>query len=413
MSKIVVENDWNYRVVVYPIVVFVTLFLIWASFSSVDEQVRGEGKVVPSSQSKVLQHLEGGIVEEIYAKEGQRVKKGDFIYKLKNSNTSSDSKQKEIELNALKYKKTRLQALINFDKKFTSESKNEMDIFNSQMQNFNEELSILQNTLDQNRLEKKKKLSHLKNLQSELKIAKENLSIVKKLLKKGAASKQQYLTEMAKYQSLITEISELKSSIPIIKQKIKTALTKTKSLKSEKKSKWLKELSQVDLQIEKLTQSNIASSDRESRKVVISPVNGIVKKLYFHTIGGIIKSGDKIAEITPMDDVLVIESKIKTNDRGQIWVDQNVSVEITAYNYAKYGLLKGKLVSISPDSFIDRNGESYYQVKIKAKDYKFAQDKPIMPGMVAMVNIKTGSKTIMEYILKPLKDIGKNALSEK
>ncbi len=413
-----IEKRWNYHLVVWPIVVMMTLFLVWASVSDVDELVHGMGKVVPSSQKKVLQHLEGGIVEKIYVQEGERVKKGDPIYKLKNSSSKSDSVEKEIALRSLLIKEDRLKAQIAFKNDFdvnntSPQANNEKAIFANEMQNYHEQKSILQDDLDQNRLEKKRKSERLKNLRSQLKTQKENVSILQRLVKKGAASKKQYLAELAKSQSLITDINEIKNSIPIITQKIKSSLTKTKKLKSEKRTSWLKELNEVTLKIEQLTQKKLATKDREVRKVITSPVNGIVQKLYFHTIGGIVRPGDRVAEITPVDDNLIIEAKIKTNDRGNIAIDQNVSIAITAYSYTRYGLLHGKLISISPDSFIDQKGNNFYQVRVKADHYAFAPDKPILPGMMANINIKTGKKTIMRYLLKPLKDIRQNALTEK
>jgi HlyD family secretion protein/adhesin transport system membrane fusion protein len=127
----------------------------------------------------------------------------------------------------------------------------------------------------------------------------------------------------------------------------------------------------------------------------------------------VVKPGDRIAEITPIDDKLIIEAKIKSSDRGQIVEGQKASIAITAYSYTKFGMLDGELLSISPDSFIDKNGGSFYHVKIKADKQDIAKDKPIMPGMVANVNIITGKKTIMRYILKPLKDITTNSLHEQ
>ncbi len=419
-DEITISKEWNYKLVVVPIMLFVIFFILWSYFSEVDELVRGEGKIIPSSQTKILQHFEGGIIEKIYIKEGDRVKSGDAIYKLKNASSKSDTKQKEIELKAFVLKKERLKAQIEFKKSVVfdtddkSSTKNEESIFTSEMKNFIQQRSIFQDRLDQNRLEKKQLNSKLANLNVELKIAKENLSILENLLKKGAASKKQYLAELSKKQALVTQLSDIKSSIPIIQQKIKESITKIKTYKSEKKSLWLKEITEVSTKIKKLQEKNRADGDREERKIVTSPVNGVVKKLNFHTIGGIIKSGDKIAEITPVDDSLVIEGKIKTIDRGQVYVGQDVSIEITAYNYAKYGLLEGQLISISPDSFISQDGtSSYYKVKVKANNYSFAKDKPILPGMIANINILTGKKTVLKYLIKPLKDIGRVALSEQ
>jgi HlyD family secretion protein/adhesin transport system membrane fusion protein len=409
------ERSWNHRIVTLPIMAFMAVFIVWSIFSEVDEVVRGDGKVIPSSQTKVIQHLEGGIVDSIYVKEGQNVKKGDPIYRLKNASSQANSKKKEISLVSLSAEHKRVQAQVDFKdiSQLVDLDDSQRDIFRQEMQNFDDEISGLKDKLSQSKLEKKQKSSRLKNLRNELKTASENLKISKSLLEKGAASKKQYLAELSKKQSLQTQISDIKSSIPIIDQKISEANNKIKSFRSQIKSKWLKKLSEIETKIKQLKEDKSAQKDRESRKVVTSPVNGIVQKLYFHTMGGIVKPGDRIAEITPVDDKLIIEAKIKTIDRGQVIVGQDVSIAITAYNYAKFGLLEGKLLSISPDSFSDKNGMSYYEVKVKADKYNFAKDKPILPGMVADINILTGKKTIFRYILKPLKDISKNALHEQ
>ena len=409
------------RKVVYLIVAVVTSFLVWAYYAKVDEVVRGSGKVIPSSQTKIIQHLEGGIIEKIFVKEGDKVKKGDPIYRLKNAFSQSDLKIKEIELFSAKMEQKRLQAQIDL-KKEVNFSKDELvkkivqdqvEIFKNEMKKFYEQSSILENQLFQARLEKKKSEEKLSNIRAELRIAEENLRIIKKLKNKGAASKQQYLSELAKKQNFVTEVSDLVSSITILKQKILEASTKIYKHKSEAKAKWLKELNEVNLKIQKLKQKSVADEDREKRKVVTSPVDGIVKKLYFHTIGGIIKAGDRLAEITPVDDSLIIEAKIRTNDIAKVWLNQKVSIEITAYNYSKYGMIEGKVVYISPDSFTDRDNSMYYIVKVKADHYEFAKDKPIVPGMVANINILTGKRTIMEYLLQPFMDVSKHAFTEK
>ncbi len=414
------ESHFNHRLVTVPIMILMSLFLVWSIFTQVDEVVRGHGKVIPSSQTKILQHLEGGIVEKIFVKEGQKVKKGDPIYRLKNAMFDSDSNKKAISLLAYKAKRERLKAQIGFEKLIFSEdieeammAEDEKNIYNQEMQHYHDELSTLQDKLKQSKLEKKQKAQRLENLKNELKTANENLSISKKLLKQGATSKKQYLTELSKKQALSTQISSLKSDLPIAQEKISESKNKIKSFTSQTKAKWLKKLSEVETKIKQLSAEEHAQNDREARKVVVSPVNGVVKKLYFYTIGGIVKSGDRIAEITPIDDTLIIEARIKTNDRGQVMVGQKVSIEITAYNYAKFGLLSGELISISSDSFVDKNGGDYYEVKVKADKHGFSSDKPIMPGMVANINILTGKKSIMRYLLKPLKDISRNALHEK
>ncbi len=148
------------------------------------------------------------------------------------------------------------------------------------------------------------------------------------------------------------------------------------------------------------------------RKDIVSPVNGVVNKLYFNTVEGIIKPGDNIAEITPVEDKLVIEAKIKSSDRAQIWNNQKVSIEITAYDFSKYGLLEGRVVSISPDSTEDKLGNRYYMLRVKADTLGFDEDSQILPGMVANINIITGKKSVLRYLIKPLKDIAQNSFKE-
>ncbi len=413
------ESGWNHRIVTIPIMVIVVLFLIWASVSEIDELVRGKGRVIPSSQTKIIQHFEGGIIDKIYVKEGQKVKKGDPLYRIKNEKSKAASKKQEIKLLSLLAKEQRLKAQsdfqsdVNFSKEIPKDFvESEKGIFDEEMKHFHDDKKALEDKLSQAKLELKQKEQKLANIKKEYQTAKENLSITKKLIVQGAASKKQYLNELSKTQSLRTQMSNLQSEIPIVKEKISEVKNRINSYKSETKSKWLKALADIQTKIKELKEEKSAELDREKRKVVVSVVDGIVKKLYFHTIGGVVKPGDRIAEITPIDDKLIIEAKIESKDRARVVEGQKVSIAITAYSYTKYGFLDGKLLSISPDSFIDKNGQSFYQVKVQANNENFAKDKPILPGMVANINILTGKKTIMEYLLKPLKDIMINSLHE-
>jgi HlyD family secretion protein/adhesin transport system membrane fusion protein len=232
------------------------------------------------------------------------------------------------------------------------------------------------------------------------------------LLKKNVISRKNYLSELSKKQKYVTEIQELRSNIPIVEQEIEESEKKLKNVNSEILSKNLKQLSEVKLDIKQIEEKYKASLDREQRKFIISPVNGVVNKLYFNTLEGIIKPGDNIAEITPIEDALIIEAKIKTSDRAQIWSGQKVSIEITAYDFSKYGLLEGEIISISPDSTEDKLGNLHYILRVKAKKLGFDINTPILPGMVANINILTGKKSILRYLLKPLKDIAQKSLSE-
>jgi len=422
MNRFLEEEKWNYYPLVIPIGLFFIIFLFWASFSKIDEVVRGEGKVMPSGQTKVLQHFEGGIISEILVKPGDHVTKGQVLYRLENEYFDADLKSKEIELMAYEAKALRLVALINEESTLSYNDQfkqtipkiiiNEIFIFKEEKIKYQNKINIAKDQLRQKELKLDELQSKFENLSIELRLATENMAILDDLLKKKVTSRKNYIVELAKKQKIYTQIEEVRSSIPIVKEEIKEWEKKLKTVTSDVKSKLYEQYSLIQVEIKKLQEKNKANIDRDQRKEVVSPVNGVINMLYFHTLNGIVKAGDKMAEVTPLEDNLLIEAKIKTSDRALIWVGQDVSIEITSYDFSKYGLLKGKLIGIAPDSTLDKMGNTYYVVKVQANDYQFDKNSPIMMGMIANINILASKRTIMHYLLKPLKDITKNSLGE-
>jgi HlyD family secretion protein/adhesin transport system membrane fusion protein len=424
MNRLFEDEQWNYYTSVIPIMIMFVVFVIWASFSELDEVVRGEGKVVPSGQTKIIQHLEGGIISKIRVQEGDVVRKGDTIYDLSQAFFTADLKTKEIKLKALQAKALRIISEVNLEEDLIFPDsltntipkivENEKEIFLQDTQSNMQKIQIEEDKLKQKILKQTELQSKLENLNLELVLAKENMKILDSMYKKKVVSKQKYLKELQQKQTLITKVANIKNSIPIVEQEINEALSKIKSVKSGIKSKLLKEYSKVQVEISTLKEGEKANIDRDKRKAIVSPVDGTIKKLYFYTVGGIIKPGDIVAEVTPQNDSLIIEAKIKTSDRALVYSGQEVKIAITAYDTSKYGLLKGEVLFISSDSTVDpRTSAMYYLVRIRANLDGFAPDLPILPGMVANVNILTGKKTIMQYIIKPLKDISRNSLTEK
>lgn len=416
------EKNWNYRFFVLPIIVFMSVFLVWAYFAQIDESVKGVGKVIPSGQTRLLQHLEGGIITDILVAEGDVVKQGQVLFKIKNQYFISEKKENIIKLTAYQAKLKRITALlqdekeINFDEQMLESIplivKNELEIFDSQKRRNESELSILKEQLNQKKAQLKELEIRFDNLSIEYNLSQQNMEIQEELSKKGAISKEKYLQNLSVKQKLYTQLQEIRYTIPVLKTEIQEFFNKINSKKLDIRSKVLQENSDVQIEIKKLQEVMQTDVDRDARIGVSSPTKGIVNRINYNTIGGIVKSGETIAEISPLDDELMIEAKINTADRAYIYPGQDVSIEITAYESSKYGLVKGKLVSISPDSSTDDKGGSFYTIKVRADNYRFDENSPILIGMTANVNILTGKRTILHYLLKPMKDLKYKALTE-
>ena len=416
------EHQWNY----YPTVISISLFLIfsfiWACFSEIDESIKGNGKVIPSGQTRLVQHLEGGIITDILVAEGDSVQDGQSLFRIQNQYFISTRKENLIKLSAFEAKLLRLGALLNqkdqviFKDDMTKDIpliiENEVQIFESQKKKYDSQIAILQEQLSQKRAQIKETEIKIENLLIEYNLALENMKIQEELNTKGIISREKYLQHLSVKQKLFTQLEEARYRLPIIRQEIEEATKKIDMKMFEIRAELLQAINEAQLEIKKLEETIKADQDRDIRINVISPTKGIVNKIHFNTIGGIVKSGETIAEISPLEDELMIEAKIRASDRAYIYPGQNVSIEITAYDLSKYGLLKGKLVNISPDSTSDERGNSTYTIKIKANDYKFDENSPIIMGMTANVNILIGKRTILYYLIKPLKEISYKALSE-
>lgn len=415
------EQHWNYRLFIIPIIIFMSVFLIWAYFAQIDESVKGSGKVIPSGQTRLVQHLEGGIITDIMVSEGDSVLEGQILFRIQNQYFISTRKENMIKLSAYEAKLARILALKNEEsiqfspsimKNIPQIAENEMQIFYGQKKKHDAQISVLNEQFFQKKAQLKELEVKLENLSIEYNLAQESIKIQEELSKKGAISREKYLQHLSSKQRIFTQMEEARYTMPVVLKEIEEWNKKIETKKFEIRSELLQELNEVQIEIIKLEEVIKADSDRDIRIGVVSPTKGIVNKIYYNTIGGIVKSGDTIVEISPLEDELMIEAKIRTSDRAYIYPGQDVSIEITAYDFSKYGLLKGKLIGISPDSKTDEKGNSFYSLKIKANDYKFDEHSPILIGMTANINILTGKRTVLYYIIKPMKDIGYKAFTE-
>jgi membrane fusion protein, adhesin transport system len=375
----------------YSIAAFIVIGLIWAKFAILDEVTVGQGKVIPSSKVQVIQNLEGGILAAIYVKEGDTVKKGQVLLRIDDTRFTSNYRE-----GLSKYL-----SLLATVSRLTAEEKDAKEVtYPKVIKENSPELIERENELF---MQRRGQLdATLANLEKSYRLSQQEYNISKPLVDEGLMSQ--------------LELIRLEREVNDIKGKISQANDDYESNVRESYSKAQSELLQV-------TEALSALKDRMVRTTVLSPVKGKVKKINIATIGGIIQPGMDIMEIVPLEDTLLIEAKIKPKDIAFISPQQSAIVKFTAYDFSIYGGLEGVVEYISPDTITDEENkrpgqeESFYKILVRTKtNHLIGKDgKPleIIPGMVCSVDILTGKKSVLEYILKPLFKAKQDALRER
>lgn len=401
-------------------------FIFWASQAELDELTRGEGKIIPSHQLQVVQNLEGGIISEILVAEGDIVKKDQILLKINNTNFTSSFEESKLRQNELKAKFLRLNAEANggepfkYDAEAMKDLKEQIEyeksLYNSNKEQLNSSLEVIKEQITQKKQELKELYAKIKQEKQTLNLMQEEVNITKPLVKKGLVSEVEFLQLRRQLNGLQGDLESSKLSVPRLESQIKESESKISEIKLEYQNRAKKELNEVVAEISRIGQTNTALSDRVRRTLVRSPVDGTVQQLLINTIGGVVQPGMDLVEIVPAQDNLLVEAKIKPSDIAFLRPQLDAMVKFSAYDFAIYGGLKGKLTNISADTITDEKGESYYLVRIKTQKSHLGTDQkplPIMVGMTVSVDIITGKKTVLDYLLKPILKAKQSALRER
>lgn len=417
------EGEWNYRPLLYALALLVTVFFLWSALSEIDQQVRAIGRIVPSGQAKLVQHLEGGIVDKILVREGQRVEKGSPLFQIRNQGASSELEGNRIALQALDIRARRLEYEHEGKTDFNVEAKdkagaleeiagNEERLFESRKQAFLEKKGVFEERENQKTLKLEELKQQLENLRAERKIAQDQLEINEKLRKSGAVSETRYLDAKGRVSDFNTRIGSIEKIIPVTKAELEEVRKQIAELGERQKMEILDERGKVELERQRLQEKLKADRDQVERTALYAPVTGLVNKIHINTEGGVVGPGAILAEIIPLDDNLIVEARMNTKDRGLVWNGLPANVKITAYDSAVYGTLKGSITEISADSLRDDTGAVFYRIKIALAPESVKGFEPIFPGMSVEANILSGKISVLRAIFKPLLRIKQNALRE-
>lgn len=401
---------------------FVIAFLVWAQFTVLDKVVRGVGRVVPQAQNQLVQHFEGGIIAEIVVREGDTVKKGDVLMRIDNSFARAELQSARVETRAKKLRVMRLSAEAQglselvFDAALLQGldgiAAREQDLFRSRLQTLDSQLRILDEQLRQKELELSELNSRWKLTQTERDLVSKRLANLRRLAIAGAVSQNELLDNERGMQQIETRISDLAHDIPRTEAALNEIRERRNELTLRFRADSEKERSDTELSVAKLEEQIAAMTDRSVRAEVTAPLDGVVNKLFFSTIGGVVKSGETLVQLVPTGSAIAVEARVAPSDRAQVWPGLPATVKISAYDFSQYGGLSGKVVDISPDTLSDEKGQPYYRVKLEADAADFGRDKPVVPGMMAEVDILSGQQTVMQALIRPVRTLRDRALRE-
>ncbi|MDX1572820.1 MAG: HlyD family type I secretion periplasmic adaptor subunit [Methylophaga sp.] len=413
----------------HTLLILTVLFFIcagwWAHVTEIDEVTRGEGKVVPSSRLQVVQNLEGGIISEILVAEGELVEKGEVLMKIDDTRFSSSFRETQLKYWELMARVARLEAesegkpLVLPEKLLFEQpilAADEQELYASRQRRLESTISVLQQQAEQRQQELVERRAKQQQLQRSYELSNQELSMSEPLVAQGVMSEVEILRLKRTVNDLRGEMDANRLAIPRIQSALNEVNRKIAEERARFQTEAARELSEVKAEFNRTEESTSALQDRVTRTEVRSPVKGTIKRILLNTVGGVIQPGEDLVEIVPVEDNLLIEAHIRPADIAFLRPGQEAMVKFTAYDFSIYGGLPATLERISADTITNDKDESFYLIYLRTKDNQIESSKgslEIIPGMTVTVDILTGKKTVMDYLLKPIMKAKNEALRER
>lgn len=404
------------------VAVLVVVLFVWAAYAEIDTVTKGEARVIPTRQVQIIQSVDGGVVEEIAIKEGDVVQIGQLLLRIDRTRFTSNLQESRVSQSALEAKILRLQALTR-GTSFTPTAKllkevpdvvaQEARLYASRLAEIRAQIGIAENQLAQRRQELNEVKARREQADRGLDLVTRELNATRPMLATGAVSEVEVLRLEREVTRLRGDREQATAQIARVQSAILEASRKIEEVQLTSRNEMSRELSETMSKLASQAEGGVALADKVKQTDIKSPVRGTVKRLLVNTVGGVVQPGKEVLEIVPLDDALVLEVQITPRDIAFLHPGQNAVVKFTAYDFAIYGGLEADLVSISPDSVLDEKGNAFYHVRVRTRKTSLGPNLPIIPGMVAQVDILTGKKTILSYLLKPVLRAKSNALTER
>ena len=410
------------RILLKSVGIALAIAIMWAAVSRLDEVTRGEGKVIPSRQLQVLQSLDGGVVEEILVKDGDVVDAEQVLLRIDPTRFASSVRESRVQYSALVVKAARLKALTEgtpfkvpdeIAKEDPKTVEEERRLYESRRNELETQSSIARQQLAQRQQELVEVRARHEQASKSYDISARELAVTKPLIASGAVSEVELLRlerDVARFRG---ERDMASAQISRIQASISEANHKLEEVGLAFRNESGKELGETMARLNALAEGSVGLSDKVTRSVLRSPVKGTVKRVLVNTVGGVVQPGKDVIEIVPLEDNLLLEARVQPRDIAFLRPGQKVVVKFTAYDFSIYGGLDGKLEHIGADSVVDEKGNAYYTVRVRTNKPTLGNNLPVIPGMIVEVDIITGEKSVLTYLLKPVLRAKARALSER
>jgi len=398
---------------IYFTMLTLVVTVIWASFTEVAEVSKATGEVVPAGHIHDVQHLEGGMVNEIHVRDGDRVKQGDVLLRFAPPASQSEYAQTLVRKATLDMELERLQAIVEdrvpdftpWTKQYPGIAGKQQTIYTAQLASHQSQLNVIDAQIEQRHTELIRQKNQAESIAQELNLLKEQVNIRTQLNNKNAVARTDLLATQSRLAETQSERRRISDDIIVAT----SAWNEAKQRRSEAESGFRKEIELeaggVAAKLAEVEQTLIRLQDRVSRLEVRSPLDGIVQGLSITRINAVVEPGQVILQVVPIDDDLVVEARLSPNDIGHIHAGQSADIKVNSYDSARFGSVEGVLKQISASTYLDEKRNPYYRAKIELSQ-SYVGNNPdqmhIIPGMTVQADIKTGAKSILDYMLKPI-----------